>query len=281
MALFLSFALCANAQLLWKISGNGLSKSSYIFGTHHMIEKSQIKDFDKILDLCENSDAMVGEIVMNDPDIQAKIMKNALIEDGSVKDYLNSEDFEFLDNEFRHTLGMGLDKLGKMKPMMLGTLYSSAFYCQKNKQRQPEPVDKIFQDKAIENGKKVIGLETVEEQADILFNKIPIRRQAELLVQDVRDKDDCSDVLEKLNKAYLSGNLDKIEIFGKEENDGLTKDEIRILDEERNGKWMAKIPDLLREQSCFIAVGCLHLAGKSGILNQLKEAGYKVEPVRF
>ena len=41
--LFIGIALNANAQLLWKISGNGLEKPSYILGTHHLAPLS-IKD---------------------------------------------------------------------------------------------------------------------------------------------------------------------------------------------------------------------------------------------
>jgi len=57
IALF--FIVSAQAQLLWKVSGNGLSKPSYLFGTHHLIEKEQIKDFDKILSLSGQADAVV------------------------------------------------------------------------------------------------------------------------------------------------------------------------------------------------------------------------------
>ena len=41
--MFIVLAACpltANAQLLWKISGNGLENPSYVFGTHHMATKS-------------------------------------------------------------------------------------------------------------------------------------------------------------------------------------------------------------------------------------------------
>ena len=41
--LFISLALNSNAQLLWKISGNGQEKPSYILGTHHLAPLS-IKD---------------------------------------------------------------------------------------------------------------------------------------------------------------------------------------------------------------------------------------------
>ena len=60
----LSLIVNAPAQLLWKVSGNGLTKPSYLFGTHHLIEKEQIRDFDKILALAGQADAVVGEMEM-------------------------------------------------------------------------------------------------------------------------------------------------------------------------------------------------------------------------
>ena len=39
LILSIIYLLCVNlnAQLLYEISGNGLTKSSYLFGTHHMV----------------------------------------------------------------------------------------------------------------------------------------------------------------------------------------------------------------------------------------------------
>ena len=34
--IFICVAFSANAQLLWKVSGNGLPQPSYIIGTHHL-----------------------------------------------------------------------------------------------------------------------------------------------------------------------------------------------------------------------------------------------------
>lgn len=34
LSCLISLSLSGNAQLLWKISGNGLEKPSYLFGTH-------------------------------------------------------------------------------------------------------------------------------------------------------------------------------------------------------------------------------------------------------
>jgi uncharacterized protein YbaP (TraB family) len=40
------------------------------------------------------------------------------------------------------------------------------------------------------------------------------------------------------------------------------------------------LENLLPEKGLVIAVGAGHLPGKKGVINLLREAGYKVEPVR-
>jgi uncharacterized protein YbaP (TraB family) len=49
---------------------------------------------------------------------------------------------------------------------------------------------------------------------------------------------------------------------------------------DRNANWAKKLENLLPEKGLVIAVGAGHLPGKKGVINLLREAGYKVEPVR-
>jgi uncharacterized protein YbaP (TraB family) len=276
----LLFIVSANAQLLWKVSGNGLTKPSYLFGTHHLIEKEQIKDFDKILDLAGKSDAVVGEMVVdNSLGTQLKIVKCAMMKDTTVRELINEADYSLVDTEYIKTMNMGLSKLGKMKPMMLSSMYSLMIYMKiNNLKKQPEAVDLLFQNKAKKNKKSVIGLETLKQQMDMMFNSIPLKRQAEIMVKDVKEKVKNIELLKKMNEAYLSGNLTKIENINNEDDD-MTIDEKKIMIYNRNTDWMKQIPTLFSKQSCFLAVGCMHLVGKTGLIDQLKKAGYTVEGI--
>jgi len=49
--------------------------------------------------------------------------------------------------------------------------------------------------------------------------------------------------------------------------------------EMRNSEWLKKLPDYIKAQSCFITVNIEHLAGENGLINGLKQAGYKVKAV--
>lgn len=280
ISIILLLTFNANAQIFWKISGNGLTKPSYLFGTHHLIEKEQIQNFSKALDICKGADVVVGEIPTADTSgNQMKMMQGSVMQGATCKDLMNAEDYTLVDNEFKQLMGAGLDQLGSMKPMMLNTIYGVMYYFRiNNLTKQPESIDDFFQKTALENGKKVLAFETIEQQIDILFNKIPLKRQAEILVADIKEKDKGLEDLKKLNKLYLAGDLVEAEKLDKDDTT-MTQAERNMLIADRNNNWMKQIPEFIKNQQCFIAVGFLHLAGESGLIAQLKKNGYKVEAV--
>ena len=282
IALLIGFA-CAvgvQAQIFWKVSGKGLAKPSYLFGTHHLIEKDQLKDFDKVLNYAGQADVVVGEMDMTDMvAMQNKMMQAAVMSGTTIKELLNAEDYALVDAEFKQLIGAGLGQLGILKPMMLQTMYASLIYLKsQNLTKQPEGVDMLFQKKAKENNKAVIGLETIEQQTAILFDFLPLKRQADLLVKSVKEKQKGIEMFKRLNAAYLIGDLKKISDIDAEDDD-LTAEERKPLYENRNDAWMKQLPALFAKQSCFVAVGCMHLIGDSGLVAQLKKAGYTVEAV--
>ena len=57
-----AFAFCANAQLLWKISGNGLEKPSYVFGTHHVAPASMLDSIPGFNQAIADCDVVYGEV---------------------------------------------------------------------------------------------------------------------------------------------------------------------------------------------------------------------------
>jgi len=281
-AFALFFALSANAQLLWKVSGNGLSKPSYLFGTNHLIEKEKIPGFDKVLTIIPQTDAVVGEMDLSDMlGMQLKVMKVAIMKDSTFKQLLSADDYKMVDKELKEVVGMGLDKLGKMKPIMLSTLYEAKLYMnQNNLKKEPEAIDQVFQKQGKKAKKQIIGLETVEQQMDILFNSTSLKRQSEMLVQAVKDKDKSLVVLKKLSEAYVAADLQKLSELGKDEEQ-MTNDEKKVLIDNRNNNWVIQLKALMPVKSCFVAVGCLHLTDEVGLIQQLKVAGYTVEPVVF
>jgi len=274
--------LSVHAQLLWKITDQSGVAPSYVFGTHHLIPADQIPDFDSIIAYVKSVDAVVGEMDMsNKTSMQFKMLKAAMMKDTTISQLVSAEDYDLIDTELKSVLGYGLKPLARMKPMLVTSMYTVMLYMkQNNLSKEPEAVDEKIQKKGRQLKKQIIGLETIDDQIDILFNSMSYKRQAEILLEAVKNKDLSQDQTAQLNEAYLQGDLEEMQRLSDEEND-MTADEMKVLVDNRNQKWMSKLIPLFREKPCFVAVGCLHLSGDHGLLQLLRNAGFDVEAVEL
>ena len=69
----LCFALSANAQLLWKISGNGLTQPSYVMGTHHLAALSIKDSIQGLQAALDNTKQVYGELKMSEMQSPTKV----------------------------------------------------------------------------------------------------------------------------------------------------------------------------------------------------------------
>lgn len=280
--ILLIISTSVQAQLLWKISGNGLNKPSYLLGTHHLIDKEKIPSFLNIAACVPQTDVVVGEMDMSRMmSMQIKLMKAAVMKDTTMNELLSKDDYQLVDTRFKELMGSGLNKLGKLKPAMLSALYEIKLYMKEmNLKKEPETLDIAIQNIGKKSKKKIYGLETIDQQIDILFNSKSLKRQAAILVETVRDDQKMPESLKQLNEAYLSGDLETISRLAKEDNP-MSDEDLNILIYNRNKNWMEQLLKMIPEKSCFIAVGCYHLLNNQGLIQLFRDAGYKVEPVIF
>jgi uncharacterized protein YbaP (TraB family) len=125
----LGFGLSLNAQtkkatntLLWEISGNGLKKPSYLFGTYHLIS-AKFADTMKVLqEKLESADAVVGEIVM-DSSIQSKMAPFLIMKDNTLDHLLTKAEFKEVEDYFKTKQpGFELKQMNKFKPAMISIM---------------------------------------------------------------------------------------------------------------------------------------------------------------
>lgn len=282
LVLFLFLIAGVQAQLFWKISGNGLQKPSYLFGTHHLIEKERVPDFEKITAFIPQTDAVVGEMDMgNQLKMQLKMMKYMMMKDTTMHQLLTDAEYAMVDAALKDVMGKGLDQLGRMKPAMLSAMYEMLLLRKEaNLKKQPEALDIIIQTKGRKARKKIIGLETIEQQCDMLFEKLSLTEQARGMVKMMEDKQKLVRLITELNAAYVNGDLQAISRLSKEE-DGMMEHEMQVMLTDRNANWIQQLRVLLPQKSCFIAVGCMHLVDEQGLIQQLRKLGYMVEAVRL
>lgn len=121
--IFICVALSANAQLLWKVSGNGITQPSYIVGTHHLAPisiKNNIAGLQKALD---ETQQVYGELKMSDiqaPATMQKTQKIMMIEsDTTLASLLSPADYETANKFCKENLMMNLSMVTKLKPAFL------------------------------------------------------------------------------------------------------------------------------------------------------------------
>lgn len=289
----LSLTSCAQAGnkqetgLLWKISGNKLEQPSYLFGTHHLVQLSFLENIDGVEEAFMATEQTVGEVNMNNMgEMQMQLMMASIMPDGeSYQDLMNEDDRALLDATLQEYVGAGLSQFGQMKPAMLNTLLSVMMY----KKFYPSDeeglsMDEYFQKEARDRNRSTIGLETVQDQINVLFDSQSIERQAASLLCTIKNIDYGKKQMDKLMTAYYAQDLTAMaKLYEEDDADNpcpSTQEEKDELNKERNQVWMEKLPEMMSNKSSFIAVGCLHLVGQDGLINQLRNAGYKVEPVK-
>jgi uncharacterized protein YbaP (TraB family) len=277
------FSLCfSQAQLLWKVTGNGLKHPSYLFGTHHLIPISFFDSVPGLYNAFNNSKMVIGEMVMSNIDATAKIQQAAIMPNHiKINDLLNEEEYKMVDAELKSVLKMNLKELSIMNPTLILTLYEMEIFKKLTGFSDDVQADSYFQLVATEKGNKVIGLETVNQQIDFLFGNGSLERQADILVETIQHKDSAITEMIMLNKLYRAGKIEELIELSKAKVSiaKMTDEEYAKLVDNRNADWVTKLPSYFKETSCFVAVGAMHLGGKNGLVKQLQKMGYKVTSI--
>ena len=279
-------AVSVNAQLLWKISGNGLEKPSYLFGTHHIAPVSVIDSVPGMNDAIANSDKIYGEMIMSEatsPQSQQVMMGYAMApQDSLLTSVLAPAQLDSLNTMLKRYMGpMGsANQFAQLKPAMLSTLLalmqSQTIFPNFNPQQQ---LDGEIQKRGAALGKEIGGFETIQDQCNALFGS-SILEQAESLMDMVRHDDQSAEMAKKLAQAYLSGDLNAMLALMEDPANGASEEWTERMINRRNANWMRIMAGLLPTASVFIAVGAGHLPGDAGLISLLRKNGYSVDPVK-
>ena len=280
--LFVISLSAIQAQLLWKITGKGLKHPSYLFGTHHLIPIQFLDSVPGLFKSFNECETMVGEMVLNNIDVSAKIQQAARLPNHiKMSDLLSNDDYKLVDLELKSVLKFGLKDVSVMNPTLILTLYQMEIYKKMTGLTDDKQSDSYFQLIAEAKDKKVIGLETVDQQIKILFGNSDYNRQALILVQTIRKKKEILYDMLELNKLYKAGKIEELIEFSKGKGNitDMTVEEYTNLVDKRNDDWISKLPTMMNQNSCFIAVGAMHLGGKNGLIKLLEKEGYKVSSI--
>ena len=281
ISLLLGFS-SLQAQLLWKVSGKGLKHPSYLFATHNLIPIQFLDSVPGLFKAFNECDLVVAEVVMNNIDATAKIQQAAIMPNQTrINDLLNEDQSKLLDLELKSVMKFGLKDVSILNPSLILSMYEMEIFKKLTGFTDDKQSESYFQLVAAEKGMKIVGLETVQQQIAVLYGIGSLERQADILVETIRQKTIILNEMIQLNKLYKAGKLDNfVELSkGPDNITEMTEEEYAKLVDNRNTDWMSKLPAFFKESSCFVTVGAIHLGGNNGLIKQLQKEGYKEKAV--
>jgi uncharacterized protein YbaP (TraB family) len=259
--------------LLFKISGNGLTKPSYVFGTMHMVCTDTYQIPAIVKNAVTKTDVIYTEVeIANMQAAAVGAMKYMIAQPDSALDKVLSEvDFKKVSSFVLDTLGMPIDQLKMFKPNAIATIG-----LQKAAPCAPfSSVEELLI--AAYPAKKNKGLESIAYQMQLLMSA-PIPEQAKILLKTIDKWNLGKAEIKQMVDAYTATDLALVaSLINSSETSDMMNKETMI--DGRNKNWVKKMPALMKKQSVFFAVGAGHLPGKLGVLELLKAKGYTVTPV--
>lgn len=260
-------------SLLWKIEGNDC-KTSYLFGTMHIIDEEYYKMSESLAEKINTSDAIIMEVGgMPNPFETLKLMS---LDSGTVHSYFTKEQLvtllEFMDKKLNTSPETFHAVYGKMKPFFILQAISQGYFSDKT-------VSYDLNIMGMANEKKIplIGLETIEEQLGF-FDAISPTEMANLIMESVANFDEEKKQTKKMMQIYSEQRVDKlIPMLNKTSPEIMAYSDIFLYN--RNKAWIPKLKEEMKTKKCFIAVGAAHLFGDGGIIDLLQKEGYTVTAI--
>ena len=277
---FLAGAFSSNAQLLWKVSGNGLQKPSYLFGTHHIADQTicdGIKGFNDAYNSVEHLYGEVDTDKMNGIATQLKVMTRMKLPKGQTLSSLYTEEqMKVIDDFVTEVMGVGAKSFDSYKPVMLSSSLQ-VFIAMKlfPEYDAAKAIDSHMQTRAKKDKKVVKGLETIDFQLNLLYDE-PIEKQAADLLEMAENAKESEESIIKLTELYRQQDLKGLWNLMMEDTE---PEEMEDLLFKRNRNWVEQMKEIMPSASAMFVVGAGHLPGEQGVIRLLENEGYKLEPV--
>lgn len=270
----------SHAQILWKVSGNGIDKPSYILGTHHIASIDICDNIEGFNNAYANVEQVIGEVdteKLNSAGTQMKMLSHMQMPKGQKLSSLYTEDqLKVIDEFVSSVLGVGIQSFNTYKPAMLSStiqvIIATRVFPDFNAQKG---IDSYMQTKAKKDKKTVKGLETIEFQINLLYNE-PLEKQAADLLEMAQMGKEVEELILKLTESYHKQDIESLWEMTIEDT---PEEDIEKLIYSRNRNWIKQMKDIMPDTPTMFVVGAGHLPGNEGLLELLKKEGYSLSPV--
>jgi uncharacterized protein YbaP (TraB family) len=287
-ALFFVFSLNAQTtkktpkytSLLWEITGNGLQKPSYLFGTMHVSSKMVFHLSDSFYSAIQATDMVALELDPQSWQPEMFRMQDAEQNLGTYYKSINSayiNEKSFALQRYEEDIRKALSE----EPTVVnGLLYRS--YRSQADFEENTYLDLYVYQTGRKLGKKGSGVEDYWQSQKIVMQgyqdmAIEKAKKKNSGYKDYDSDENMYDIQKKLDEAYRKGDLDMLDSLEKKMETSPAFSEQFLY--RRNEIQANSIDSILKKNSLFVAVGAAHLPGDRGVIELLRKKGYKLRPV--
>lgn len=265
----------AHAGVLFEIQSAPGRAPSFLFGTIHSDDPRVTELPAQVQAAFDASPGFILEVIPDGSAIIKAMVTMAYTDGRRLSDVLPSELYRQASAALAER-GMPEEAFRDFKPWAVMTLLSAP------PAERGELLDLMLYRAAVEDGKRLEGLETMEEQLAV-FDDLALTDQVALLRATLESWDQLPRMLDQLVMAYLARDLDALlelsEAYIAASEPRLASLFWEAVVESRNRRMLERLIPLLDQGGWFVAVGALHLAGDSGIVESLRRHGYRVSSV--
>ena len=277
--LFVTLAL--QAQVLYKVSGNSAKAPSYIFATNKIVGIEFLDSVPSLLTCFSHCSVVLTEFAIQDYEALAALRVAALLPDSIRLDrYFTTEEYQKIDETMPLTLGMGMDKLCRMKPSYLTAMYRNELLHKWLDYDDQRSMEAFFQAIASDKNIPVRAIDDIGETMFMLFDREPFHWQCKELLQIIDYPEREVRQERTLAEMYRMGRLTDMsyQILSPDNQSTQSYSDYQIY-AARNKEWVKRLRPYLVNGGAFITLDAIYLGGEKGLLEQLRAAGYRVKSV--
>ena len=264
-------------SLFWEITGNGLKKPSYLFGTMHVSNKMVFHLSDSFYFAMKNVDAVALEL---NPDVwQGEMVSLDRLKQNYANFVKAPGDDLLTENSFRITTYDDELKVAlSTEPTVVNNLLYRSYKAKEDFEEDTFLDMYIFQT-GKKMGKRSAGVEDFYET-----EKIVLQAYADMATETNKkpvdtDGESMGDITKKMQEAYRRGDLDLMDSL-----DIMTERSIAFRENflyRRNEVQANSIDTIIKKNSLFVGVGAAHLPGARGVIELLRKMGYRLRPIKM
>lgn len=260
-----------NHGLLWELSKPGI-EPAYLFGTIHSEDPEVLQLPQPVQQAIDRCNTVVLEMLLDAEAMMYSSTAMLMMDGRMLSDIIGKPLFRQTASAIR-SRGIQELVLERMKPWAAAVILSMPA------SETGLVLDMMLYQSALEQGKSVHGLETVEEQLNV-FEALSEKDQVLLLQDAVENFPELDALHAELLEAYKQRDLAGLMALGEaamQAGDQQLADEFQQhLVVDRNHRMSDRMQVYLRQGEVFIAVGALHLPGEEGLLKLLEQQGFTV-----